>query len=190
MESSLNGAGAHENFKMGFPKQTEWNANYIISNNDVENCQYFEDLGFLKIPLEHYNIYTFQLDSYKKIEKDAWPMALGWDRGVLGQGQIMLQESRQTVDGADRVSLVGWSYNQEMMCPWTSVYIRIGGCDYHAARAERPDVAEVFENEALVDSGILFDIPAEALEQGQEIVLYCIDAQNRMYQQVHMELAD
>lgn len=190
MESSLNGAGAHENFIMGFPKQTEWNANYIISNNDVENCQYFEDLGFLKIPLEHYNIYTFQLDSYKKIEKDAWPMALGWDRGVLGQGQIMLQESRQTVDGADRVSLVGWSYNQEMMCPWTSVYIRIGGCDYHAARAERPDVAEVFENEALVDSGILFDIPAEALEQGQEIVLYCIDAQNRMYQQVHMELAD
>lgn len=191
MESSLNGAGAHGNYRMGFPEQlVDWDANFIIANSNTEVCQYFEELGFQKFLLQHYNIYTFQLYSYKRIEESAWPDALGWDKGVRGQNQIMLQQSLETVDGVDTAVLVGWSYNQEMMCPWTSVYMRIGGENYYADAVERPDVAEMFQNEGLLNSGILFIIPSEVFEQEQQAVLYCMDGQNKMYVQMNMELMD
>lgn len=189
MESSLNGAGAHGNYRMGFPEQlVDWDANYIIANRYTEFCQYFEELGFQKFLLQHYNIYTFQFQSYKKIEESAWSGALGWDKGVHGQNQIMLQQSLETVNGVDTAVLVGWSYNQEMMCPWTSVYMRIGGKNYYADVVERPDVAGMSQNEGLLASGILFIIPREVFEQEQQAVLYCVDGQNRMYVQMNMEV--
>ena len=190
MESSLSGVAAHGKYKMGFPERLDWDANYITVSDDMEKSQYFEELGFQKFALQHYDVYTFRLDSYRKAEKSAWSMALGWDQGVHGQNQIMLPQSPQAVNGVNQVVLVGWSYNQEMMCPWTSVYMRIGGSNYYADLVERPDVAEAFRNEALVNSGMLFIIPWEAFEQEQEAVLYCIDAENRMYEQINMEWTD
>ena len=78
----------------------------------------------------------------------------------------------QGIDGTEYVVMVGWTYDAVAGKVWDKVYLQVGTQYYMADVTERTDVVEQTQNEELRESGILFIIPKDKIEEVNSSIVF------------------
>lgn len=169
---------AFRNYRFSMSELIDHNANYIVDRDEAEYCAMLEQAGFTVHEMEHYNVYTFDLEKLERLEiSDEMTQ---WNAGI-GEGDMLLLDTAQELNGESCVVLVGWSYNSQDDVLWESVYITADDKYYIAEPVERPDVVESTGREELLHSGFIFYLPVSEIEEASDISFICVDGKNHKY---------
>lgn len=165
-------------YRFGMPEQLDWNANYIVDHNNTACNELLRESGYEEHRLEHYSVYTFDLNTFGQLDGDA---EIVWWTGVDEQNHIAAKQDTQLINDVESVVLVGWSYDKAYVHTWDSVYLQLGDECYYAELVEEADIAEQLENPELLRCGILLIIPKYAFENQDNAVLTLMDTANKVY---------
>lgn len=166
------------NYRFYMSELIDNNANYIVDKDEVEYCTMLEKAGFTVHEMEHFNVYTFDLENLERLEVS--DEMIQWNAGI-GEGNELLLDTAQEVNGESCVVLVGWSYNSQDDVLWESVYITADDNYYIAEPVERPDVVNATGKTDLLNSGLIFYLPVSEMKEASDISFICVDGKNHKY---------
>lgn len=174
-----------ENYRFYLPEVLDLDAYYIVKRDQREYCERLENAGFTGMEIGGYNLYFFDIADFEKIEEKGM---IHWNLGVDEGNVVSIDQWSQEIEGEDSLVFVGWSYNKGDQTTWDVMYFLAGDNRYEVELVERADVVEEMGNEDLLHTGLLGIIPIDQINDLTEIVLVCIDGENRKYYEENITL--
>lgn len=182
---------SYKNYIFSLPERIDYNGIYIVNKLAETEEGYRERLeraGFRREEIGKYGIYIFDIENFDCVENEYY---IQWNAGVSEEGAILADTATMQIEETEYVVLVGWSYNTQDNRIWDSVYLVDENENYYTSDiVERVDVVEKTGSEELRQSGMLFIIPKEAIQDVSNLQLVGIDSLNQKYMQVQMAIIE
>lgn len=86
-----------------------------------------------------------------------------------------------TSEEGENVLLAGWCVDGLNKAAWDCIFLYVDGIPYTATRYDRKDVVTATGCDEYLESGLSFEVPADLFNQADEMELYCISHDDRVY---------
>lgn len=159
----------YQRFEFDYYGDIDYFGIYIVKNTNIGMQESLLQKGFKEKSFEHYNVYSYPFDQGWEVLDDS---EITWNSGVNTDNILNIEQSVQVIDGTEYVVMVGWTYDAVAGKAWDKVYLQVGTQYYMADVTERTDVVEQTQNEELRESGILFIIPKDKIEEVNSSIVF------------------
>lgn len=160
---------------------TDYDYNYIIGNWEKDRRKELREARFTEHELQYYSVYTFDIENFDEIDG-----TIVWNSGV-NDNTVSLSNTVE-INGKQSIVLVGYTYDESDNCIWDEIGLNIEQDDYIYELAERPDVIEQTGNPDLLNTGMVFVIPKDAIQDMDTLYLTAVNYENQKYLKVPLQI--